>query len=114
MLNGKSLFRYRNYSAPKEKPLALNNSKAPKTEVKAALDRKIKPVNAVLVLSGMYYNHREWMQYEIEKSVELGKPIIAIKPPGNSIIPKEIQETANAIVGWNTESIVDAIRRYSL
>lgn len=62
----------------------------------------------------MYYNYREWMQFEIDYAKEKNKPIIAVKPHGNKTIPKEIQDCADIVVGWNTNSIVNAIRKYSI
>ena len=62
----------------------------------------------------MYYNHREWMQFEIDYAKEKGKPIVAVKPYGNEIVPVEIENVADIVVNWNTNSIVSAIREYSL
>ncbi len=114
LLKNAPYFYCRNYSAPKEKPLELSKSYVTKSEIMDALDRKIRPVNVVLVISGMYYNHREWMQYELDKAYALGKPIIAIEPWGNSMMPTEITAVANRRVGWNTNSIVSAIREVSI
>lgn len=109
-------FKYRNYSAPSDKPLQnLDQADAEtKKQIKEAIDRKIRPVNCVLVLSGMYTAYSEWMQYEIDTAVRMGKPIIGIKPWGNTVIPTAVSSCANIIVGWNTNSIVNAIRTYSL
>lgn len=116
MLNNVFLFDYRNYSAPKDKPLHNLDSTAVSdtNEIKEAIQRKIRPVNAVLVISGMYYNYRKWMKYEIDTAVSMKKPIIAIQPWGNSYVPTDIKNVADKIVGWNSQSIVNAIRTYSL
>lgn len=116
LLDSASYFYYRNYSAPKDKPLHnLDGSDVRKKyEIQQSIDRKISPVNAVLVISGMYANNREWMEYEIESARKQNKPIIAIKPWGNTIIPSYIYNYADTVVGWNTASIVDAIRNYAL
>lgn len=116
MLSDAPYFYYRNYSAPSDKP--LHNLDATdvrtKTQIKEAIDRKIKPVNCVLVLSGMYVAYREWMQYEIDAARRFGKPIIGIKPWGSSYVPQYVQDNADIIVNWNTDSIVQAIRLYSI
>lgn len=116
LLNNAPNFKYRNYSAPSEKPLANLDGSPVNTssEIKDAIRRKINPANCVVVISGMYYNHRDWMQFEINYAVEKDKPIVAVKPYSNSIMPSEIQNVANVIVNWNTDSIVNAIRSYSL
>jgi hypothetical protein len=116
ILTSAPLFSYRNYSAPQYKPLQNLDSTnvTTKAEITSAIQRKIKPVNVVLVLSGMYANNRYWMEKEIETAIQFNKPIIAIKPRGNTLIPKFIQEKADIVVNWSTSSIVSAIREYSL
>lgn len=116
MLDNALYFKYRNYSAPKDNPL-INLDKTPvtnKTQIREAIKRKINPVNCVLVISGMYYNNREWMQFELDYAVAMGKPIIAIKPRGNVNMPTEVSSVATTTVNWYTDSIVSAIRTYSL
>lgn len=116
LLKKASNFKYYNYSAPEDNPLINldGTSVTNKTQIKDAILRKIRPVNCVLVISGMYYSNCDWMQYEMDCSVRLNKPIIAIKPWGNKNMPIEIQSIATEIVNWNTDSIVSAIRKYSL
>lgn len=115
LLNYAPYFYYRNYSAPQEKPLLIaGNDVRNAAEIRSAIIQKIKPVHCVLIISGMYYNNRQWMQFEIDTAKKLRKPIIAIKPWGASRMPIEVQSVADVIVGWNTSSIVDAIRQYSL
>mgnify|MGYP002680818413 FL=1 len=109
-------FYYRNYSAPEDNPLKNRNGTdvTNKTQIKDAIRRKINPVNCVLVISGIYYNNREWMQFELDYAKQKNKPIVAIKPRGNVIMPTEITDVADEVVNWNTDSIVTAIRNNSL
>ena len=60
----------------------------------------------------MYYNNREWMEKEIEIAQKYNKPIIAVKPWGNTLMPTDIQVVADTTVNWNTDSIVGAIETY--
>lgn len=116
LLNSANNFKYRNYSAPEDNPLKnLNNTDVTtKSQITNAIDRKISPVNVVLVISGMYANNREWMEKEIEIAQQYEKPIIAIKPRGNTVMPTYVKDVATKIVNWNTDSIVNAIREYSI
>lgn len=116
MLDNAFLFDYRNYSAPQDKPLHNLDATdvSSKNEIKEAIHRKIRPVNIVLVISGMYYNYREWMKYEIDTAVAMQKPIIALQPWGNSYVPADINIIADKVVGWNSDSIINAIRTYSI
>lgn len=112
LLNGAPYFSYLNYSAPRHKPLQNLDSTDVRTkaEIRAAIDRKIAPCSCILVISGMYAAYREWMQYEIDAAKRMGKPIIAISPWGGSVMPVAVSSAATKIVGWNTSSIVSAIR----
>ncbi|WP_422446028.1 TIR domain-containing protein [Thermoanaerobacterium sp. DL9XJH110] len=114
LLDNAPYFYYRNYSAPKDKPLVDPNTSVGKLFLREAIDRKIKPVNIVLVLSGMYAAYREWMQYEIDTAQKYYKPIIGIVPWGQERIPSEVQKVSLEMVRWNTDSIISAIRRYAI
>ena len=110
MLNDAPNFKWRNYSVTKQDPLDVNND----TKLTEALKRQIGPVNCVLILAGMYVNHRKWIKKEITIAQNLNKPIVGIRPWGQQRTPIEVQQAANVMVGWNTSSIVQAIRDYSI
>lgn len=115
LLDNASYFSYKNFSAPEDSPLT-NTDGTPvtnKSQITSAIENKIKLVNCVIVISGMYYNNREWMEKEIEIAQKYNKPIIAVKPWGNTLMPTDIQVVADTTVNWNTDSIVDAIKTYS-
>ena len=67
-----------------------------------------------LILSGMYVSYSRWINYEIDTATEMGKPIIGVKPWGQERIPAKVSENASVIVGWNSASVVQAVRDYSL
>jgi hypothetical protein len=114
LLDDASNFKYRNYSVPKHDPVIDPNTLIGKRQLTAALDKQIKPVNCVLIIAGMYGAHREWIQAEIDIAKSYGKPIIGIIPRGQEKTPLIVQSAAKEMVGWNTNSIVDSIRKYSL
>ena len=103
-------FKWRNYSVPQHDPLDANSTR----RLKAALDRQIRPVNVVLIISGMYVNHRNWIQYEIDVAQYYSKPIVGIRPWASQRTPNAVQTAAIEMVGWNTNSIVSAIRKHAL
>lgn len=111
LLNNAKYFSYYNYSAPSEKPLFPLGTPYTNSDIARKITDKITPAQAVIVIAGMYAAHRYWMQYEIDEAVRLKKPIIAVKPWGNTLIPTYVSNNATEIVGWNTDSIVSAIRR---
>lgn len=110
LLDNAPYFTYYNYSAPKEKPLVLSRENATSREIAEAISDKIKRAQVVLVLGGMYGIYHNWMQFEVDEARRLGKPIIAIMPWGQINMPAYLREKADRVVGWNTSSIVSAIR----
>ena len=75
------------------------------------------PCHVVLILAGVYATYSTWIKREIhiaKKEFQYPKPIIAIKPWAQTNISQIVAENADEIVGWNTDSIVNAIRRHSL
>ena len=62
----------------------------------------------------MYVKYRKWIQEELNIAQEYNKPIVGIKRWGQEKTPIEVEKVANEMVGWNTDSIVNAIRRYSI
>ena len=109
-LEGAANFRWRNYSVPEHDPLGTKTD----WQLRQALNRQIRPINCFLVVSGMYVHHRKWIQEEINIALSLNKPIIGIVPWGQNRVPIEVQKIAKEMVGWQTSSIVNAIRKWSL
>lgn len=110
LLNQANNFAWRNCSVPEHDPLGTKTDK----ELREALDRQIRPVNCFLIISGMYVNHRRWIQEELDIAKSYGKPIIGIIPQGQERIPLEVQNSAKEMVRWNTDSIVAAVRKWSI
>lgn len=100
-------FIYSDYSVPTHDSFGRLNNEQLKEQIK----NQIRPVQVVLVLSGIYVSHSNWIDFEIEYARELGKPIVGIQPWGSINTPASVTKYATEIVGWNTSSIVDAIRR---
>lgn len=105
MLNKTKRFKWRNCSVPQHDPLDANND----AQLEKALRDQIRPANVVVIISGMYVNHRKWIQKEIDIALEMGKNIVGITPRGAQRTPSEVQDIA-PMVGWTTSRIVDAIR----
>lgn len=109
-LNDASYFNWSDYSVPLSRPIDTNS----KIELKERIKNRISLCNCILVLSGMYVDYSEWIDYEMEIAKELGKPIIGVKPWGQQRVPAIIQDIADIMVGWNSSSVVQAVRDYSL
>lgn len=110
LLDNANNFSYYNYSAPKEKPLFPEGTPLTNTKIANKITDKISPSQVTIVIAGMYVAYSDWIKYEIDESIRMGKPIIGIYPYGSTIAPKYVTDNANKMVRWNTDSIVTAIR----
>lgn len=57
----------------------------------------------------MYVAYSDWIDYEIDTSVDMSKYIIGLRPWGAERVPVKVQNNADVMVGWNKQSLVDAI-----
>jgi len=110
LLDEASNFKYSNYSVPKDDKF----KKMSEDQLKEELRQQVRPVSCILALGGVYMSYSEWIQFELDFGVSIKKPIIGIKPRGNINVSKAVSDVAKEVVGWNTDSIVDAIRTHSI
>ena len=61
---------------------------------------------------GIYMSYSDWIQFELVYIY--WKTMVGIRPWGNTNISTAVSSVAKEIVGWNTDSIVAAIRKYSI
>ncbi len=107
-------FKWHNHSVPKSKPVLDPDKKFSKKKLMEELGEQIQGAHCVLILGGMYATHSYWIEKEIETFVKTEKPIIGIVPWGQEQVPRVVQDAATEMVGWNTDSIVDAIRKHAI
>jgi len=100
-------FDFKNYSVPKNDPVHTNGTDK---ELREAIERKIRPCSVVLILAGVYASYSKWIDKEIDIARNSYKPIIAIEPRGSEKTSQVVKDNADKIVGWDTGSIVNAIR----
>lgn len=113
MLDAASNFSWKDYSVPIHDPLVDPKTKIGKEKLIGLLAAQIKPVHIVIIVSGMYVAHREWQKIEIEIAEYYKKPIIGVTPWGSVNVPLAVQQSAEIICGFRTDSIVSAIREYA-
>ena len=61
----------------------------------------------------MYASYSYWMEWELSKAQNLGKPIIGVIPWGQERISTTVSSKSIVDVRWNIESIVNAIRQHA-
>lgn len=109
LLDNANRFEYANYSVPKDESYDDMGS----SELYDQLRKQIRPVESVVILAGLYVSYSNWIKFEINYAQKLDKPIIGVQPWGSDQTPKPVSQSANTIVGWNSKTIVRAIRDYS-
>lgn len=78
-------------------------------------ERRLTFCHVVLIMAGKYATFSKWIQREILCATQdLSKPIVAIRPWGNEQVSSIVQDNADRLVNWNTDSIVSAIRDVAL
>jgi hypothetical protein len=107
-LNKAPNFAWRNLSVPEHDPISTSE------QLTARLNDQMRTASVFLILSGMYVSHSDWIQYELNFARRIGRPVIGIRPWGAERMPEAVQRGATEIVGWNTDSIVAAIRSHAL
>jgi hypothetical protein len=110
LLTNAPYLSYKNYSVPKDDPIHNAPNQALLYE---AIKRQIAPSQVVIILAGVYASYSKWIDKEIQiakKEFQVAKSIIAVQPWGAEKTSQVVKANADIIVGWNTSSIVSAIR----
>ena len=110
LLKERPYFSYKDCSVSKDDPLHTSGTDK---ELYAEIKKKIASSSVVLIMAGVYGSYSKWIGKEIKiakTEFTTVKPIIAIKPWASLNTSVTVKDAADKIVGWNTESIVSAIR----
>jgi len=98
-------FYYRNCSDP-DRPLADPE------KMKEELRRQINLAEITIVPAALYATHRETIDFILNCSRGLDKPVIVLEHFGvKEKIPVQLEALSDEIIEWNERSIADAIRR---
>ena len=105
-------FSYIDYSVPKDDPI---HSAGTDKELYAAIKEQIARASVVIILAGVYGTYSKWINKEIEianTAFASPKPIIAVEPWGAVKTSSVVKAAADEVVGWNSASIIRAIREH--
>jgi len=102
-------FQWSNYSVCCDNPLDTETD----AELKDKLRSRISSSSCIVALSGMYAAYSKWIDYEIVTAQDMSKPIIGIEPWGQERVPTLIQNASTVMAGWNSNSVIRAIRDYA-
>ena len=109
MLDDASNFYYKDYSVPKNDPI---HNASYDYQLRAAIRNQMQHASCVLILAGVYATYSKWIKIEIELAQEMGKKIIAIEPWASEHTSTIVKNSVDEVTGWNTASIVRAIKGY--
>ena len=102
----------RNYSVTSDK---YNNAEN-EDYIKSMLRPLINQAGTFICLIGPNTHDSKWVNWEIEQALKMGKRIIGVYTWGakDADIPPALEDAADAMVGWNHDTIVDAINGQSI
>ena len=98
----------RNGSVTSDRPNSAEDENYIKYQILAP---RIKWASVLAVYVSPDTKHSRWVDWEIEYAQKQGKRIVGIWAHGTKAceLPKALEDYADAVVGWNGESIIDAI-----
>ncbi|MDR6762949.1 hypothetical protein J2Y38_003167 [Flavobacterium sp. 2755] len=109
LLNSRGYLNVEFTEATKDIPINSQNA----NYIKTVLKTKIQSSDIILALAGVYATHSEWMTWELDTALGCQIPIIGVIPWGQEKISSVVYSRSKTDVRWNTESIVEAIRKYA-
>ena len=98
----------RDYSIRADNPNNAHSEEYIKYQILAP---RIQQAGCLVVYVSDRTRHSEWVEWEIDYAQKLGKRIVGVWARGdrNCEIPEALDRHGDAVVGWNGESIIDAI-----
>lgn len=77
---------------------------------------KMEWAGTVVVLIGKETSKSDWVNWEIEEAIKLGKQVIGVhvSEDMNYEIPEGLKNFADAIVPWNSKDIKSALNGYTV
>lgn len=109
LINERGYFSATYEESTKDNPINSENE----SYVKTRLAKKIGDSDIILALAGVYASHSSWMEWELDKAIELGTPIVGVIPRGQERISSVVSSRSIVDARWNTESVVAAIRAHA-
>lgn len=109
LLESRGYFHVEFEEASPAEPIDSNNS----AYIRRRLRDKISNSDIVLGIAGMYASYSAWMRWELDTAIEKGVPIVGVIPRGQERVSSVVSSRAKEVVRWNTDSIVEAIRKWA-
>ncbi len=114
MLNEAPHFYWRNYSSWEKDPIIKLNSEFGKTRLNQELEAQIKHVNMLIICADLYAENQYWIEQQIAIATRLKKPFVVVKPYADEPTPVVLSLQAKAVVKWDANAIVDAVKKHAI
>lgn len=75
------------------------------------ITESLKNAECVLCSAGTWERFNDWARFTVEKARELDLPVVALEHFGPRDMDIRLKGHAEEVVGWDSRSIVDAVRR---
>lgn len=100
-------YNLKNSSIDDTKPNRANNPEY----IKRLLRLRIQWAGVAIILIGPKTHTRPWVDWEIEQAFKKGKRIVGVYVNGasESDLPENFEKYGDALVGWTSDRIIDAI-----
>ena len=102
---------WENYSNPKDSGGFFTTNGSRRKKITA----QMHPVHAVVIVSDMYEEDKEWVEFELNEAVRMRKPIIVVEPKLAHVpVPYILVERAMIVVPWHGYKLGSAIQSFSI
>lgn len=106
-LLSKKGYTLKNSSVDSSKPNRLVSDEA----IKRLLRMRIQWAGTFICLIGHETHTRDWVDWEIDQAYKKGKKIVGVflNGAGEADVPEQFKLRGDALVGWTSEKIIEAI-----
>ena len=106
-------FSWLNHGAPGTHPAVDPQAEIVGPAVMKAFEDQMRPVHCVVIIAGMYAQHRDWIRSEMRVAKQLDKHMIAVRGWGARWTPPEVAREVDEVTAWDWQWVTTAIARWS-
>ncbi|WP_295791392.1 TIR domain-containing protein [uncultured Microbacterium sp.] len=77
--------------------------------IRSKITEKIRAASVTIVLIGTYTWKSDWVDWEIQKSIDLGNKVIGVRLRSGLVVPTALINARAKIVDWKIDDIVREI-----
>ena len=114
MLNDAPNFYWRNYSSLEKETIINPNTEFGKSRLIQQLEEQIQYAKLVITSADLYTQYPFWIEQDIAIAGKHNIPVIGVKPYDNATTPTLLSLHARALVKWEANQIIEAIKKYAV